>query len=248
MVLSGGMAAKLMILLAVRSRLNKCPRVAVVVLEKKRIKLLPQRETRENAVCRGAASTSADRERLPSHRPLAAPASPAFVPSFAAMRCCFFFFLYVRLSSLSRKECRSILQQERGQTSVRRRRRCAGSMRRAPALQRGAERTALGRRVSLCSLRCAAAAADPRCVERLLGRGWHTVWPLFSPMLLLPFHFVWFTQALRRLPPATARNCMRRGRAGSGTRVAAAGARTMQSVPSTCTVVVGREGIESGLA
>lgn len=168
-----------------------------------------------------------------------------------AMLLLFFFLLYVRLSPLSRKECRSILLQERGQTGVRRRR-CAGSMRRAPALQRGAERAALGRRVSLCSLRCAA-AADPRCVERLLGRGWHTVWPLFSPMLLLPFHFVWFTQALRRLPPATARNCMRRGRAGSGTRVAAAaGARTMQSVPSTCTVVVvvvvGREGIESRLA
>lgn len=32
----------------------------------------------------------------------------------------------------------------------------------------------------------------------------------FLPMLLLPFHFVLFTQALRRLPPVTVRNCMRR--------------------------------------
>lgn len=30
----------------------------------------------------------------------------------------------------------------------------------------------------------------------------------FLPMLLLPFHFVWLTQALQRLPPDTVRNCM----------------------------------------
>lgn len=34
----------------------------------------------------------------------------------------------------------------------------------------------------------------------------------FLPVLLLPFHFVAFSQALRRLPPVTERNCMRQQR------------------------------------
>lgn len=34
----------------------------------------------------------------------------------------------------------------------------------------------------------------------------------FLPVLLLPFHFVAFIQALRRLPPVTKRNCMRQQR------------------------------------